>query len=30
MQSHDKVWVTRRIDIANHWRATHPYLKTTT
>jgi peptidoglycan/xylan/chitin deacetylase (PgdA/CDA1 family) len=19
------VWVTRRLDIANHWRATHPY-----
>ena len=25
VQSHDKVWVTRRIDIANHWRATHPF-----
>ncbi|NUU03629.1 allantoinase PuuE [Herbaspirillum robiniae] len=23
--SHDKVWVTRRIDIAEHWRKTHPY-----
>ena len=22
--SHDKVWVTRRIDIADHWRTTHP------
>ncbi|MBC8157846.1 MAG: allantoinase PuuE [Alphaproteobacteria bacterium] len=22
--SHDKVWVTRRIDIANHWREHHP------
>ena len=22
---HDRVWVTRRIDIARHWRATHPY-----
>jgi putative urate catabolism protein len=22
--SHDKVWVTRRIDIAEHWRAVHP------
>jgi putative urate catabolism protein len=22
--SHDKVWVTRRIDIADHWRATFP------
>ncbi|HYD95350.1 MAG TPA: allantoinase, partial [Noviherbaspirillum sp.] len=25
VQSHDKVWVTRRIDIAEHWRATHPH-----
>ena len=24
-QSHDKVWVTRRIDIAEHWRNTHPF-----
>lgn len=24
VQGHDKVWVTRRIDIANHWRETHP------
>ena len=23
--SHDKVWVARRIDIARHWRKTHPY-----
>ncbi|WP_050466015.1 allantoinase PuuE [Herbaspirillum chlorophenolicum] len=22
---HDNVWVTRRIDIAQHWRKTHPY-----
>jgi putative urate catabolism protein len=22
---HDKVWICRRIDIANHWLATHPY-----
>ena len=22
--SHDKVWLARRIDIANHWIATHP------
>src|SRR3954453_9287250 len=22
--SHDKVWVTRRIDIADHWRKVHP------
>lgn len=24
VQSHDKVWITRRIDIATHWRTTHP------
>jgi allantoinase len=24
VQSHDQVWITRRIDIANHWRAAHP------
>jgi allantoinase len=24
IQSHDKVWVARRIDIANHWINTHP------
>ncbi|MBI0320443.1 allantoinase, partial [Streptomyces javensis] len=24
VQSHDDVWVTRRIDIADHWRAGHP------
>ncbi len=23
--SHDQVWFTRRIDIANHWREFHPY-----
>jgi len=22
---HDKVWVCRRIDIARHWKSTHPY-----
>lgn len=22
---HDKVWVCRRVDIARHWQATHPY-----
>jgi putative urate catabolism protein len=26
VQSHDKVWITRRIDIADHWRKTHPYI----
>ena len=25
IQSHNKVWVARRIDIARHWKATHPY-----
>ena len=28
VQSHDKVWITRRIDIADHWRATHPFSAT--
>ncbi len=23
-QSHADVWITRRIDIAEHWRRTHP------
>jgi len=23
---HDKVWVTRRIDIARHWKMVHPWL----
>ncbi len=25
IQKHSGVWVTRRIDIAKHWKATHPY-----
>lgn len=25
IQSHDRVWVARRIDIARHWRAVHPF-----
>ena len=25
VRSHDRVWVTRRIDIARHWLAAHPY-----
>jgi len=29
VQAHDKVWLCRRIDIANHWRATHPAVKET-
>jgi len=25
VKSHDKVWLARRIDIARHWQATHPF-----
>jgi OHCU decarboxylase len=25
VKSHEKVWLARRIDIAEHWKATHPY-----
>ncbi|EJN08984.1 allantoinase PuuE [Herbaspirillum sp. YR522] len=25
VQSHDKVWITRRIDIARHWMQVHPF-----
>lgn len=25
VQSHDKVWICRRVDIARHWAQTHPY-----
>ena len=25
VQQHDRVWVARRVDIARHWRATHPF-----
>ena len=25
LQQHEGVWITRRIDIARHWAATHPY-----
>jgi putative urate catabolism protein len=25
VQQHDRVWITRRIDIARHWRAQHPF-----
>ncbi|MBI5719974.1 MAG: allantoinase PuuE [Burkholderiales bacterium] len=25
VQRHDRVWVAQRIDIARHWRATHPF-----
>jgi allantoinase len=27
VQGHDKVWITRRIDIARHWQSTHPCLQ---
>ncbi|WP_295994167.1 allantoinase PuuE [Rugamonas sp.] len=27
VQRHDRVWITRRIDIAEHWRSTHPYVE---
>ena len=25
VQSHERVWVARRLDIARHWRSTHPF-----
>ena len=25
IESHDRVWVCRRLDIARHWKATHPF-----
>ena len=25
VQRHEQVWITRRIDIAEHWHANHPY-----
>ncbi|MFZ2990384.1 allantoinase PuuE [Ideonella sp.] len=25
VQAHEGVWITRRIDIARHWKATHPF-----
>jgi putative urate catabolism protein len=25
VQSHDRVWIARRVDIARHWKATHPF-----
>ncbi len=27
VQAHDKVWICRRIDIAQHWMTTHPHRK---
>jgi putative urate catabolism protein len=29
VQSHEQVWICRRIDIAQHWRAEHPFTSTT-
>ena len=26
VEKHDRVWVCRRIDIARHWKAVHPYV----
>ena len=28
IEQHDRVWVTRRVDIARHWREHHPYQQT--
>ena len=28
VQSHEQVWICRRIDIAQHWARTHPYVAT--
>jgi allantoinase len=25
VQAHERVWICRRIDIAHHWKATHPF-----
>jgi putative urate catabolism protein len=25
VQTHDRVWICRRLDLARHWRQTHPY-----
>ena len=25
VEKHDKVWICRRIDVARHWKRTHPY-----
>jgi len=27
VQGHDGVWITRRIDIAQHWKTVHPFVK---
>jgi allantoinase len=30
VQRHERVWITRRIDIARHWKAAHPFDPATT
>ncbi|MDD1779741.1 allantoinase PuuE [Enterovibrio sp. ZSDZ35] len=30
VEQHDRVWVTRRVDIANHWHKHHPHSSMTT
>ncbi|MFT3990180.1 MAG: allantoinase PuuE [Luteolibacter sp.] len=27
IQSHDRVWITRRVDIARHWLRAHPFVE---
>jgi putative urate catabolism protein len=27
VQGHERVWITRRIDIAQHWKTVHPFLE---
>jgi len=27
VQGHEKVWCARRVDIAKHWHATHPFTE---
>jgi len=27
VQQHSNVWITRRIDIANHWQSVHPFVE---
>ncbi len=27
VQGHERVWITRRIDIAQHWKSVHPFLE---
>ncbi|MCD2517314.1 allantoinase PuuE [Massilia sp. G4R7] len=27
VQRHERVWITRRIDIADHWKTVHPFLE---